>query len=63
MNTLIPCCLLTRIRPYPFHIIKLYFHDGANGVEQELLRCIWSNRVEPYGCGEEAPCVEEEMKV
>ena len=63
MNTLICCDLLTPICPHSFHIIKFDVHNGLDDVEQELLRRVWPNRVEPYGCGEEAPRVEEEMKV
>ena len=63
MNTLIYCYPLTRICPHPFHIIKFHVHDGPDDVEQELLRRVWPNRVEPHGCGEEASCVEEEMKI
>ena len=63
MNTLICCHPLIPICPHPFHIIERYVHDGPNDVEQELLRRVWPNRVEPYGCGEEAPCVEKEVKI
>lgn len=63
MNTPICCYPLAAICPHPFHIIKLHVHDGSDDVEQELLRRIWPNRVEPYGCREEASRVEEKVKV
>ena len=44
----------TRICPHPFHVVELTVYDGSDDVEQELLRCIWANRVEPHGCGEKA---------
>jgi len=49
--------------PHPFHIVELAVHDGSDDVEQELLRCIWTNRVEPHSCGEKASGVEEEVEV